>query len=222
MSEYLDSIVDFKKFYILPVCNLPLGASIPTTDYFEDEFWTECNFFGFNTGTTNSNEFNNYNDNLDTIIIPDYLKLLDISFISFSSNPINDTSQFGSSNITTVTFNIEYNMNNQINPFIDGNGNSFNFENQDKYITQLKVPNGSLVPVDFKNIYSIKDIHYTFADFMPVPTTSTADKNNKCRPRNITLWKKFLSKTESNKNQFLKNNCLPASLNTYLNPYFIP
>ena len=74
-----------------------------------------------------------------------------------------------------------------------------------------------LIPIDFKSLFAIEDISYTLADFIPAPTSSP-DKNNKARPYNITLWKKFLKSSENNKFSFIADNKLPAGLNEFINP----
>ena len=112
-------------------------------------------------------------------------------------------------------------MENAVNPFILGDGTSVNLEEETKYVCQGKVKNGALLRVDLKNIYSFQDIIITFGDFIPAPTSSP-DKNNKCHPYNITLWKKFLTSSSTNKNVFLKNNSLPAGCNEYNNPHYTP
>jgi len=221
MSNYLNALVQSEKFYILPVCNLPINPTSPVKDTdISDELWTDWNPSGYSVSTTGVGNSGQYNDNMNTILIPDYIKNMDIDYISFSSNPTNDTSA-GGQRISSIVINIKYNIDNGLNPFITGNGSSVNFVEETKYICQIKIENGALLRIDLKNIYSINDIIITVLDAIPAPTESP-DKNNKCHPYSITLWKKFLTSSPTNKDTFIKNNSLPASCNEYYNPYYEP
>jgi len=214
MSDLLKAKIDNQKFYILPVCNIP---DIPTAPTEFDATWVEWTSRGYRTSTTSGNLLNQYNDNIETYIIPDYLKKLDIDYISFGvtadngvTNPINNESYI-------ITCNLVYELVNGINPFYDGTGSSFNFLEETLYRTQIKVPNGKLIPIDLKSLYAIEDIAYSLFEDLPAPTSSP-DKNNKARPYNITLWKKFFKSNENNKFSFIADNKLPAGLNEFINP----
>jgi hypothetical protein len=221
MSDYLNALVQSEKFYILPVCNLPINPTSPVqgTDISE-ELWTDWVPSGYSVSTTGGGNYTQYNNNMDTIIIPDYIKNMGIDYISFSSNPTGDTTA-GGQRISSIVINIKYNIDNGLNPFITGDGSSVNFVEETKYICQMKIEIGALLRIDLKNVYSINDIIITETDFIPAPTESP-DKNNKCHPYSITLWKKFLTSSPTNKDTFIKNNSLSASCNEYYNPYYAP
>ena len=218
MGEYLNALVESEKFYILPICNLVINPFIPSEAYPDDEFWIEWNPVGYSVSTTTGGNLAQYNDNMEEIIITDYIKNLDVDYISFSSNPNADTTSSGQ-RISSVVFNIVYKLTDGINPFVTGEGTQIYFENEDEYICQCKVEVGALLKIDLKNIYSIRDIVITTTDVVPAPT-DTADKNNKCRPYGITLWKQFLTSSSNNKNIFLQSNLLPAGYNEYFNPFY--
>jgi hypothetical protein len=223
MSDYLNALVESEKFYILPVCNLSINPSVPleANDYLSDqEFITEWTTTGYAIGTTGGQNLGQYNDNFNEIVIPNYIKQIGIDYISFSSTPSGAATTAGQ-DVNEVVFNLVYEIKDGANPFIDGNGNSYNLTEEAKYYIQVKAENGKLIRIDFNNLYSIRDIIETFVDFIPAPTESP-DKNNKARPYNITLWKKFLNTSSTNKNIFVKTNSLPAGCNEYINPNFIP
>jgi hypothetical protein len=220
MSDYLNALVEAEKFYILPVCNLPINPAPPTEDFTSEELWVDWNPTGYSISTTGGGNLNQYNDNMEEIIIPDYIKKLNIDYISFSSNP-SGAATAGGQDVNTIVCNLVYEIQNGLNPFISGSGVEYTFSEETKYYNQIKVNNGQLLRVDLKNVYSIRDIIITLVDFVPAPTESP-DKNNKCHPYNITLWKKFFISSSNNKNEFLKTNSLPASCNEYYNPFYSP
>jgi hypothetical protein len=221
MSDYLNALVDLEKFYILPVCNLSIEPSVPNDiDNTSDEFWTEWTPTGYNISTTSSGNYNQYNDNFEEIVIPDYIKQIGIDYISFSSTPSGAATTAGQ-DVNEIVCNLVYEIKNGLNPFIDGAGNQYNLDEETKYYIQLKAENGKLIRIDFNNLYSIRDIIQTVVDFQPAPTDSP-DKNNKAHPYSITLWKKFFTSSTTNKDTFVKTNSLPASCNEYNNPYYIP
>jgi hypothetical protein len=214
MSDLLKAKIDNQKFYILPVCNIP---DIPTAPDVTDQTWIEWTSRGYSTSTTTGGLSAQYNDNIETYIIPDYIKKLDIDYISFGvtangsvANPLNNESYI-------ITCNLIYELVNGINPFYDGIGSSFNFAEDNLYRTQIKVPNGKLIPIDLKSVYAIEDIAYLLNEDLPAPTSSP-DKNNKARPYNITLWKKFFKSTANNRFSFIADGKLPVGLNAYINP----
>ena len=221
MSDYLNALVESEKFYILPVCNLPINPYSPVEEVdISDEFWIDWTTSGYSVSTTGGGNLSQYNNNMNTIVIPDYIKNMGIDYISFSSNPTGDSTA-GGQGISSIVINLKYDINNGLNPFITGDGSSVNFVEETKYICQIKIENGALLRIDLKNVYSINDIIITEQDFIPAPT-DTPDKNNKCHPYNITLWKKFLVSSSTNKDIFIKDNSLPASCNEYYNPYYTP
>jgi hypothetical protein len=216
MSDLLLAKIDNQKFYILPVCNIPDRPSAPDVT---DETWVEWASKGYSVSTTTAGLGTQYNDNINTYIIRDYIKNLEIDYISFGvtasgsvSNPINNESYI-------ITCNLIYELVDGINPFYDGTGSSFNFEQANLYRTQIKVPNGKLIPIDLKSLYAIEDIAYLETDDLPAPTSSP-DKNNKARPYNITLWKKFLKSDSNNRFSFIADGKLPVGLNEYINPAY--
>lgn len=214
MSNYINALVNNQKFYILPICNLPDNPSTPDVS---DETWVEWSSRGFATATSTPNLLHQYNDNFSAYIIPDYIKNLDIDFISFSVTPNSHVTNPLRNESYSLTCNLVYQLEDGINPFYDGVGTPFTFVDASLYRTQIKVPNGELMAIDFKSLYSIEDIYYGEAETSPAPTRSP-DKNNKARPYNITLWKKFISSSSTNKSSFCVDDKLPAGLNAYLNP----
>jgi hypothetical protein len=217
MSNYLNALVESEKFYILPVCNLTINPSSPSS---EDEVWTEWYPTGYAIGTTTGINQGQYNDNFDEIIIPDYIKNIGIDYISFSSTP-SGAATTGGQDVNAIVCNLVYEISNGLNPFILGDTTEVDLNEETKYYVQLKVKNGKLIRIDLTNLYSIRDIIITFTDALPAPTESP-DKNNKARPYNITLWKKFLTSSQTNKDLFIKNNSLPAGFNEYINPSYPP
>lgn len=214
MSDLLLAKIDNQKFYILPVCNIP---DIPTAPDVTDQTWVEWSSRGYVTSTNQNQQYGQYNDNIETYEIPDYIKDLNIDYISFGVTPDNGVASPLNNESYIITCNLIYELVDGINPFYDGTGSSFNFLESNLYRTQIKVPNGKLIPIDLKSLFAIEDISYTLADFIPAPTSSP-DKNNKARPYNITLWKKFLKSSENNKFSFIADNKLPAGLNEFINP----
>lgn len=149
MGEYLNALVEAEKFYILPICNLVINPFVPSEDYPDDEFWVEWNPVGYGVSTTTGGNLAQYNDNMEEIIITDYIKNLDVDYISFSSNPSADTTSSGQ-RISSVVFNIVYKLTDGINPFVTGEGTQVYFENEDEYICQCKVEVGALLKIDLK------------------------------------------------------------------------
>lgn len=216
MSDLLKAKIDNQKFYILPVCNIP---DIPTAPDVTDETWVEWASIGYATSSNQNAQYGQYNNNLETYEIPDYIKNLNIDYISFSVTPDNGVASPITQESYIITCNLIYKLVDGVNPFKDGNNNEFNFLESDLYRTQIKVSNGKLIPIDLKNLFAIEDISYNLADFIPAPTSSP-DKNNKARPYNITLWKKFFKSDENNRFSFIANNKLPAGLNEFINPAY--
>ena len=119
MSNYLSALVNAEKFYILPVCNLSINPSVPTEDNTTEQTWIEWITTGYSVSTTGGGNLGQYNNNMNEIIIPDYIKNLDIDYISFSSNADNSAAT-GPANhdISSVVFDFKYTMENAVNPFI--------------------------------------------------------------------------------------------------------
>ena len=87
MSNYLNAVVNNEFFYILPVCNL-----LP--------YNSNTSGVGGISGNTNTL----YSTTALSITIPDYVKNLDIDYISFGASP-NTTTQLPS-NVVVAEFNI--------------------------------------------------------------------------------------------------------------------
>jgi hypothetical protein len=219
MSSYLNAITTNEYFYILPVCNLFINPFTLDPENIDDPTWIEFTSTGYSTLTTTGGNQGQYNDNLNEIILTDKIKNLDIDYISFSSNYSSTVPTTAGQDVNVITCDLVYTIENGLNPFIDGNGTSVNLIEQDKYYVQLKAHSGKLIPIDFRNLYSIRDIVFLFTDELPAPTVS-ADKNNKARPYNITLWKKFLTSSNLNKNSFIVSGLLPSGINEYVNPNY--
>jgi hypothetical protein len=203
MSDYLSALVRSEEFYILPVCNLPThNQAIADPSY-------DAESRGFRPGGGGAaNSLNSTLNNLNTFIIPDYLKNLNIDYISFSNTC--ELSPLNYDQSPCLVVDIRYKLVDGVNPFISGDGTSYNFPSisQDIYRTQIKVKNGELIKIDLKSLYSITDIVVT-----TVTQTSSADRINKAIPYNITLWKKFLKSNDNNALSFLISGSLCQGYN---------
>lgn len=203
MSDYLNSLVRSQEFYILPVCNLP------THDQLMVDLSYDAEARGFRPGGGGTaNNLNSTVNNLNPLFIVDYLKNLNIDYISFSNTCELSPQNYDQSPCLVV--DIRYQLIDGINPFISGDGTSYNFPSsfQDIYRTQIKVKNGELIKIDLKSLYAITDIVVT-----EVSQTNSADRINKAIPYNITLWKKFLKSSYNNASSFLINGSLTQGYN---------
>lgn len=207
MSDVLSAAVNNEKFYILPVCNLPTHFPLLLNDAQDAEAR------GFRIGGGGqANNVNSTLNNLTTLVIPQYLKEQNIDYVSFSATAaLEGTTNYDIS--PTLVVNINYELVDGINPFINGNGISYTFQNEGYYSTQIKVKNGELISLDLKSIYSIQDIIQTV-----VSASSSADRINKAVPYNITLWKKFIKSDNNNALTFLQSGKLTVGYNLITPP----
>lgn len=180
MSNYLSATVSNEYFYILPICNLlPYNSSTS------------------GVGSITGNNTTLYSTTALSITIPDYIKALDVDYISFGANPGSSTSL--PSNIVVCQIVYETGSNNF--NVINSSGTSVNLNNDSDYIVEIRVRNGELLPIDIKNIKRIQ------SSSIGASTTWIA------APTNITLWKRFIKSDATNKNTYMVDNKLPAGPN---------
>ena len=180
MSNYLSATVNNEYFYILPICNLlPYNSSTS------------------GVGSITGNNTTLYSTTALSITIPDYIKALDVDYISFGANPGSSTSLPSNVVVCQIVYETGSNNFNVIN----SSGTSVNLNNDSDYIVEIRVRNGELLPIDIKNIKRIQ------SSSIGASTTWIA------APTNITLWKRFIKSDETNKNTYMVDNKLPAGPN---------
>ena len=215
MSDFFNATINNEFFYILPICNLPCDAQGTALD---DQF-VDSAMRGARSSTGTLQNFSQYNDNFESLspilIIPDYIKNLNPDYISFSVTTDGTIVTNLAHIVYSISLKLVYKIVNGINPFITGDNIEYNLNPEDNYDVHCKFSNGVLYPIDLSSIYGFTDIAITTTEFVPAPTASP-DKNNKSRPYNITLWKKFIKQDPANRFSFLKQNSLPATYNTYI------
>ena len=215
MSDFFNATINNEFFYILPICNLPCDAQGTALD---DQF-VDSDMRGARSSTNTLQNFSQYNDNFESLspilIIPDYIKNLNPDYISFSVTTDGTTVTNLAHIVYSISLKLVYKLVNGINPFITGDNIEYNLNPEDNYDVHCKFSNGVLYPIDLSSIYGFTDIAITTSELVPAPTASP-DKNNKSRPYNITLWKKFIKQDPANRFSFLKQNSLPATYNTYI------
>lgn len=216
MSDFLNATINNEFFYILPICNLPCDTNGSAID---NEIIDSLSR-GARSSVAVLQNFAQYNDNFGdlgsgTLVIPTYIKNLKPDFISFSVTTDGSTVTNLNHIVYSVSLEMVYELIDGINPFITGDNIQYNLLPVNQYETHCKFANGVLYPIDLSCIYAFRDIAVRNADVSPAPTASE-DKNNKSRPYNITLWKKFIKQDENNKSSFIKQNSLPSTYNTYI------
>lgn len=180
MSNYLSATVNNEYFYILPICNLlPYNSSTS------------------GVGSITGNNTTLYSTTALSITIPDYIKALDVDYISFGANPGSSTSLPSNVVVCQIVYETGSNNFNVIN----SSGTSVNLNNDSDYIVEIRVRNGELLPIDIKNIKRIQ------SSSIGASTTWIA------APTNITLWKRFIKSDATNKNTYMVDNKLPAGPN---------
>lgn len=180
MSNYLSATVNNEYFYILPICNLlPYNSSTS------------------GVGSITGNNTTLYSTTALSITIPDYIKDLDVDYISFGANPGSSTSLPSNVVVCQIVYETGSNNFNVIN----SSGTSVNLNNDSDYIVEIRVRNGELLPIDIKNIKRIQ------SSSIGASTTWIA------APTNITLWKRFIKSDATNKNTYMVDNKLPAGPN---------
>ena len=178
MSDLFSASVNNEYFYILPICNL-----LP-----------------YNSGSSTGGVVGNVagtNPLSTTITIPDYIKNLEIDFISFGANPAGAAvlpSQLCVAQLVYSTGDNDFKVYNS-------SGTLVSLSTASEYIVEIRVRNGELLPIDIKNITRIQ------------ASTSSASTNNLATPTNITLWKRFIKSSATNKNTYMVDNKLPAGPN---------
>jgi hypothetical protein len=179
MSNYFNALVNNEFFYILPICNLLPYNSLTT-----------------GIGSITGNNTTLYSTALN-ITIPDYVKNLDIDYISFGANP-GSTTQLPSN---VVVAQIVYDTGSSNFNVINYSGTSVNLSTDSEYIVEIRVPNGELLPIDIKSIKRIQT------------STSGASSTWIAAPTNITLWKRFIKSSSTNKDTFVIDGKLPSGPN---------
>lgn len=182
MSNYLSATVNNEFFYLLPICNLLPYNSTATTGT-----------VGGITGNTSTL----YNTTALSITIPDYVKKLDIDYISFGASP-SSTTQLPSN---VVVCQIVYDTNSSNFNVINSSGTSVNLVTDSEYIVEIRVKNGELLPIDIKNIKRIQG------------SSSSASSSWIAAPTNITLWKRSIKSESTNKDTFVLDGKLPSGPN---------
>ena len=81
-------------------------------------------------------------------------------------------------------------------------GTSVGLNTDSEYIVEIRVKNGELLPIDIKNIKRIQT------------SSSGASSSWIAAPTNITLWKRFIKSSSTNKDTFVLDNKLPSGPNT--------
>jgi len=182
MSNYLNAVVNNEFFYILPVCNL-----LP--------YNSNTSGVGGISGNTNTL----YSTTALSITIPDYVKNLDIDYISFGASP-NTTTQLPSNVVVAqIVYDTGFVSNFNV---INYAGTSVGLNTDSEYIVEIRVKNGELLPIDIKNIKRIQT------------SSSGASSSWIAAPTNITLWKRFIKSSSTNKDTFVLDNKLPSGPNT--------
>lgn len=179
MSDLFSASVNNEYFYILPICNLlPYNSGASTGGIVG-------NVAGTNPLST-------------AITIPDYIKNLDIDFISFGANPAGATVLPSQLCVVQIVYDTNGDSDFQVKNSL---GNSVSLFTDSDYIVEIRVRNGELLPIDIKNIKRIQ------------ASTSSASTNYLATPTNITLWKRFIKSSSTNKNTYMVDNKLPAGPN---------
>jgi hypothetical protein len=181
MSNYLSATVKNEYFHILPICNLlPYNSSTS------------------GVGSITGNNTTLYSSTALSITIPDYIKDLDVDFISFGANPGSSTALPSNVVVCQIVYNTGF-----VSGFsvINSAGTSVDLTTQSEYIVEIRVRNGELLPIDIKNIKRIQ------SSSIGASTTWIA------APTNITLWKRFLKSDSNNITPFMVDNKLPSGPN---------
>ena len=179
MSDLFSASVNNEYFYILPICNL-----LP-----------------YNSGSSTGGVVGNVagtNPLSTTITIPDYIKNLEIDFISFGANPAGAAVLPSQLCVLQIVYDTGDNVDFQV---YNSANNLVSLSTDSEYIVEIRVRNGELLPIDIKNIKRIQ------------ASTSSASTNNLATPTNITLWKRFIKSASTNKNTYMVDNKLPAGPN---------
>jgi len=182
MSNYLSATVNNEFFYLLPICNLLPFNSLQAN------------------GGIIGNTTTLYSSNTLNITIPDYIKALDTDYISFGANPASSTSIPSNVVVAQIVYDTGVPVGGSFS-VINSSGTSVSLTNDNEYIVEIRVRNGELLPIDLKNIKSIRS------------STSSASSTWIAAPTNITLWKRFINKGSSNITPFMVDNKLPAGPN---------
>lgn len=183
MSTYLDSLVNNEKTFILPICNLlPYNNSAsPTVGGLRGSI------SGNNPIPTNG------------IPIPDYIKNMDIDYISFGTTVESTTVLSPRLVAFYIVYDTGYSVGSNFN-VIKFDGTTTTLTDPTEYRVELRVPVGELLPIDIKAIKRI--------DGCPTAVTGSF----LAAPTNITLWKRFLEKDLKNKS-FIGTTPLPQGPN---------
>jgi hypothetical protein len=161
-----------------------------------------CNLLPYNSNTSgvggiSGNTSTLYNTTALSITIPDYIKSLDTDYISFGASP-NTTTQLPSN---VVVAQIVYDTGSDNFNVKNYSGTTVNLSTDSEYIVEIRVKNGELLPIDIKSIKRIQT------------STSGASSSWIAAPTNITLWKRFIKSSSTNKDTFVQDGKLPSGPN---------
>jgi hypothetical protein len=126
MSDLFSASVNNEYFYILPICNL-----LP-----------------YNSGSSTGGVVGNVagtNPLSSAITIPDYIKNLDIDFISFGANPAGAAVLPSQLCVVQIVYDTGDNVDFQV---INSSNNSVSLSTDSEYIVEIRVRNGELLPID--------------------------------------------------------------------------
>lgn len=182
MSNYFTAVVNNQYFYTLPICNLMPQNS------------------GSSVGGVIGNVASTNNFPSGGIVIPDYIKKLDIDYISFGANPAGSTILPSQLVVCQIVYDTGVLSS---SPFyvINASGTSVSLTDTTEYDVEIRVRNGELLPIDIKSIKRIQ------------VSTSSSDTSRLAYPTNITLWKRFLKSDSNNIKSFMVDNKLPSGSN---------
>jgi hypothetical protein len=186
MSNLLNATIDNEKTYLLPICNLlPYNNSASPT-----------------VGGLRGSISGNNPIPTSGIVIPDYVKNLDIDYISFGTTPEVTTVLPPRLVCFYIVYNTGYSAGSSF-PVIKSDGTQTDLVDPTEYRVELRVPVGELLPIDIRAIKRI--------DGCPTAVTGSF----LAAPTNITLWKRFLISESTNK-AFLGTTPLPSGPNAII------
>jgi len=183
MSNYFQALVQNQQQYVIPVCNL-----LPYNDGSSYPGGIRGNVAGTNTLPTTG------------LVIPDYVKKLDIDYISFSASPESSTQLPANVVGCYIVYDTGYGAGTVFNVIQQSTESLLELADPTEYKVEIRVPVSELIPIDIKCIKRID------------PSPSAANTNYIAAPSNITLWKRFFTSTSDNKN-ILTTNSLPQGPN---------
>lgn len=160
-----------------------------------------CNLLPYNSGASTGGVVGNVsgtNPLSVAITIPSYVKDLNIDYVSFGANPEQTVVLPSQLCVVQIVYDTEDSSGFLVKNFSEA---SVALATSTEYAVEIRVRNGDLIPLDIKSIKSIK------------ASTSSASTINLATPTNITLWKRFIKSSSSNKATFMVDNKLPSGPN---------